>query len=80
MWDSVSPEVTTRMSSEPIDPEKAFYYNTRTGEVEQGLVSDWTDRMGPYRTREEAANALQIAAQRNQAWDEADREWDGDDD
>lgn len=67
------------MSSEPIDPTKAFYYNTETGEVEQGFVSDWTDRMGPYRTREEAANALATAAQRNQAWDQADREWDGDD-
>lgn len=67
------------MSSDPLDPEKAFYYNTQTGEVEEGFASDWTQRMGPYRTREEAANALENAAQRNKAWDEADREWEGDD-
>lgn len=66
------------MSTEPLDPTTAYYYNTRTGEVEQGLVSDWTDRMGPYRTAEEAAHAMEIAARRNQQWDEADREWDGD--
>lgn len=66
------------MSTEPLDPATSFYFNTETGEVEQGYVSDWTDRMGPYRTREEAQNALQRAAQRNRAWDEADREWDGD--
>lgn len=74
----LGPEVTTRMSSEPLDPEKAYYYNTRTGEVEQGYRSDWTVRMGPYRTREEAANALALAEQRNKAWEAADREWNGD--
>jgi hypothetical protein len=67
------------MSSEPLDPAKAYYYNTRTGEVEQGLVSDWSDRMGPYRTADEAANALATAQRRNTEWDQADRDWDGDD-
>lgn len=66
------------MSSEPLDPATAYYYNTQTGEVEQGYASDWTDRMGPYATREEAANALANAAARNREWDQADRNWDGD--
>ena len=42
------------MSTEPLDPERAYYYNTRTGEVEQGYASSWSDRMGPYATRAEA--------------------------
>ncbi|MFV0253968.1 MAG: hypothetical protein ACK5H2_11640 [Beutenbergiaceae bacterium] len=66
------------MSTDALDPETAFYFNTATGEVEQGMVSDWTDRMGPYASYDEAARALQTAAERNRAWDEADREWDDD--
>ena len=68
------------MSTEPIDPAAAYYYNTETGQVEQGYTSDWTDRMGPYRTRAEAEKALETAAQRNAAWEQADREWNGDED
>lgn len=33
------------------------------------------DRLGPYATREEAENALAKAAERTQAEDERDREW-----
>jgi hypothetical protein len=66
------------MSTEPLDPERAYYFNTRTGEVEQGYASSWSDRMGPYATRAEAENALAIAAQRNKQWEQADRDWDDD--
>ena len=52
-----------------------FYFNPTTGEVSQGKVASWDNRMGPYDTREEAAHALEIAAQRNQAADEADEAW-----
>lgn len=52
-----------------------FYFNPTTGEVTQGKVASWDNRMGPYDTREEAAHALEIAAQRNKAADEADEEW-----
>lgn len=65
---------------EKLDPSRAYYYNLETGRVEHGLVSDWTDRLGPYRTHEEAANALERAKQRNEAWEEQDRKWDDDDD
>lgn len=67
------------MSSEQLDPQTAYYFNTNTGEVEQGYRSDWTGRMGPYRTYEEAERALETAAQRNEAWEQADREWNGED-
>ncbi|GAA3822259.1 hypothetical protein GCM10022226_48350 [Sphaerisporangium flaviroseum] len=36
------------------------------------------DRMGPYATRDEAAAALQTAAARNKAWQNQDKDWDGD--
>lgn len=68
------------MPTEPLDPQTAYYFNTETSQVEQGYQSDWTGRMGPYRTREEAENALATAARRNKDWDKADREWDGDED
>jgi hypothetical protein len=52
-----------------------YYYNMRTGEVEEGRVSTWKDLMGPYLTREEAERALEIAAERTAAEDERDRRW-----
>lgn len=57
-----------------------FYYNLETGEVEEGIVSDWTRRMGPYPTREAAEHALDTAARRTEAWDESDRRWRGEKD
>ncbi|NYD58554.1 hypothetical protein BKA08_002792 [Nocardioides marinisabuli] len=33
-------------------------------------------RMGPYDSREAAANALEIAQARNEEWDEEDERWD----
>lgn len=49
-----------------------FYYNVATGEVEQGKVSDWAGRMGPYPSREAAEHALETASRRSAAWDEQD--------
>lgn len=56
-----------------------FYLNTRTGEVEEGKVSGSLNRMGPYPTREAATEAYERAADRNEAWDEADKAWNEDD-
>lgn len=64
--------------TEDLNPGQAYYYNLETGKVEHGLISDWTDRLGPYRTHDEAANALQRAQQRNKEWEDQDREWDDD--
>ncbi|WP_306795798.1 SPOR domain-containing protein [Cellulomonas sp. GbtcB1] len=50
-----------------------FYYNTETGQVEQGKQSTWSHLLGPYPTREEAQHALEKARSRTEAWDEEDR-------
>ncbi|HEY6739606.1 MAG TPA: hypothetical protein VI076_12235 [Actinopolymorphaceae bacterium] len=35
-----------------------------------------SDRLGPYRTKEEAEHALETAAQRTEKWDKEDELWD----
>lgn len=58
--------------------DEKFHFNPSTGEVTQGKVGGWDDRMGPYDTREEAQRALDTAAERNkraEAQDEADDNW-----
>jgi hypothetical protein len=45
-----------------------WWYNNKTGEVEEGAQSVGVDRDGPYATREDAARAPQIAAERARAW------------
>ncbi len=50
-----------------------YYYNIATGQVEQGKVSDWANRLGPYPTREEAQHALERARARSQAWEDEER-------
>jgi hypothetical protein len=59
-----------------------FWFNTRTGRVETNEdKSQSKDLLGPYPTAEEAAQALDIARRRTEAWDEEDRRWnDGDED
>jgi hypothetical protein len=49
-----------------------YWYNTKTGEVEQGHRSSWTNLMGPYATREEAEHALSRARSRNEEWEAQD--------
>ncbi|MDO5724173.1 MAG: SPOR domain-containing protein [Flaviflexus sp.] len=55
-----------------------YYYNTETGEVEQGRCSLWSKVMGPYPTAEEAARALEIARQRNAEAEAQEAEWNKD--
>jgi len=50
--------------------QKRYWYNVKTGEVEDGPQSFAKDRIGPFATREEAANALATYEERNRAWDE----------
>ena len=55
-----------------------YYYNLETRQVEQGKVSSFDNRIGPYDTREEAEHALEIAKERNRiadAYDEQDDRW-----
>ena len=55
-----------------------YYYNLETRQVEQGKISSYDNRIGPYDTREEAEHALEIARERNRiadAYDEQDDRW-----
>lgn len=46
------------------DTQETYWYNTRTGEVEDGPQSLSIDRLGPFETREEAARAPEIVEER----------------
>lgn len=53
----------------------AWWYNHRTGEVEEGPQSLGSDRDGPFETKRDAERAPEIAAERAKAWrDEEDNE------
>ena len=52
------------------DPADTFWFNTRTGQVEYGPQSLSVDRIGPFATREEAARAEEIVAERARKWRE----------
>ena len=49
-----------------------WYYNRKTGEVEEGPKSLGSDRDGPFDSREDAARAPQIIAERARKWAEED--------
>lgn len=57
---------------------REYWYNTKTGQVEIGRQSGWTDLMGPYATEEEARNALASAKARNEQFDEDEEAWEDD--
>ncbi|WP_053353106.1 MULTISPECIES: hypothetical protein [Leucobacter] len=52
------------------DPSETYWYNSRTGDIEEGPQSLSVDRIGPFATREEAARANEIVAERARAWRE----------
>lgn len=52
--------------------DDTYWYNTRTGEVEQGPQSLGNDLLGPFATRQEAARALEIVNERARKWAEED--------
>jgi hypothetical protein len=55
-----------------------YWYNTKTGEVEESRDrSSWSNRMGPYPTRDAARNALDSARRRNEEWEDEDADWRG---
>ena len=55
--------------------QEQYWYNTETGEVEEGRRSSWTHLMGPYGTRAEAERALDSARSRNESWEKDDEDW-----
>ncbi|WP_198671884.1 hypothetical protein [Desertihabitans aurantiacus] len=46
----------------------------KTVETREGCKA--LNRLGPYPTREEAAQAMEKVAQRNEQWDAEDERWD----
>jgi hypothetical protein len=56
------------------DREQTWWYNHKTGEVEEGPQSLGSDRDGPYVSREEAARAPEIARERARRWAEEEAE------
>lgn len=53
-----------------------YWYNTRTGQVEEGKQSLGIDRVGPFDSAEEAANAPELMKRRAEEWaaEEAEEE------
>jgi len=49
-----------------------WWFNTRTGEVEEGPQSLGVDRVGPFKSRDEAARANEIIAERARKWADED--------
>jgi hypothetical protein len=64
-----------------IEPEELpmteWWYNHKTGDVEEGPQSLGSERDGPFATREEASRAPQIIAERSRAWAAEDAVNDG---
>ncbi|WP_138442940.1 SPOR domain-containing protein [Sinomonas susongensis] len=54
-----------------------YWYNVRTHQVEEDAMSDWTQLLGPYETRDEAEHALEKVKERNRSWDPDDANGDG---
>jgi len=50
-----------------MDESPKYWFNTKTSKVEQGHKSLAMDRIGPFESHEEAANAFEILAARAKA-------------
>jgi len=60
------------------DGDEKYWYNLSTKEVEFGMESAAVDRVGPFDTAEDAANAPAKLKERARAWAEeeaADDSW-----
>ena len=56
------------------DAEHKYWYNLKTGQVEQGFLSPAPDRVGPFDTHAEAENALEKLRENSAKWAEEDAE------
>ncbi|GAB3388229.1 hypothetical protein GCM10027568_09040 [Humibacter soli] len=54
------------------DIEHKYWYNLKTGAVEQGFKSPAPDRVGPFDTHEEAEHALEKLRENSARWAEED--------
>lgn len=62
------------------NPDPGWYYCTKHNRVEHGQTCRAADLLGPYPDKATAERALEIARERTQAADEADRRWNNGDD
>ncbi len=53
-----------------VDNETEYWFNSKTNQVEVGKKSIAIYRIGPFKTRTEAEQALAILAARSKAWRE----------
>ena len=54
---------------------KPWDFNTVKKQAELGMVSPIEQRMGPYKTKEDAEHAWDIVVDRNARWEEENRRW-----
>jgi len=54
------------------DGDEKYWYNLSTGEVEFGMQSASVDRVGPFDTAHDAAQAPETLRRRSRAWAEED--------
>jgi hypothetical protein len=54
-----------------------WFWCMRHNSVEQGVGCPGSERFGPYPSADAAAHWREKVAERNEAWDEEDRRWDG---
>ena len=54
-----------------------WWYDLVNKRVETDSGGPNSQRLGPFDTEEEAANALETARKRNEEWDNDENEWDG---
>jgi cell division septation protein DedD len=52
------------------DSETEYWFNTKTNQVEVGKQSFAVYRIGPFKSRSEAEQALQIIARKSAEWKE----------
>ncbi len=66
--------------SDPVQASTSWYWCFRHSRAEpEGEQCAANDRLGPYPTREQALHWREQVDQRNEAWREQDRRWEGDD-
>jgi hypothetical protein len=57
-----------------LEGDDQWWFNLRTQQVERGSGAPNAERMGPYATEREAAEALERARERSEAWEAEDND------
>jgi hypothetical protein len=57
-----------------MDDDNDWWYCLKHHTVEHGAGCPGKDRLGPYKSAEEASHALELVQQRNEEWDAQDEQ------